>query len=162
MQFLRYLLSCAAFFSRYGALPVNLSSKMIELGGHLILRNGYPLMFTHGNPTPLEGQPDIVAHTVAQTSPRWPQSIASTWVGRSAKVSLSGVHANLSLLPTHRLIRQQHFLSFSEDAPRCVSSGVVVYVHPSSSRGILCFPQGVKRNMSFGFHYGLLQSTSPF
>ncbi|KAI9458398.1 hypothetical protein BJY52DRAFT_1186879 [Lactarius psammicola] len=62
LQNLHDLLSWASLFNGYGAL--NLQSNMIEPGGHLILRDGDLVAFTHENPPPPEGQEhDIIAYT---------------------------------------------------------------------------------------------------
>jgi len=60
---------------------------MIEPGGHLILRDGDPLMFTHENPPPLEGQePDIVAYTQGKSTLATINRIYSGWALRQGFV----------------------------------------------------------------------------
>src|SRR6266702_6300440 len=123
---------------------------MIEPGGHLILQDGDPLMFTHENPLPLEGhEPDIVAYTQGKSTLATINRIFSGWALRQGFV-VGCTH--LSLRSALGLIRPQHFVSFPEDAPRYVSSGLVIYASPCPSRGILCVPQGAKRDISFGVH----------
>src|SRR6266702_1493392 len=92
-----------------------------------------------------------------KASPRWPQSIAYSRVGRSGKVLSSGSRTHLSLRSALGLIRPQPLVSFAEDAPRCISSSLVICAGPCPSRGILCVPQGAKRDISFGV-YGVYPS----
>ncbi len=60
---------------------------MIEPGGHLILQDGDPLMFTHENPLPLEGhEPDIVAYTQGKSTLATINRIFSGWALRQGFV----------------------------------------------------------------------------
>ncbi len=126
---------------------------MIEPGGHLILRDGDPLMFTHENPPPLEGQePDIVAYTQGKSTLATINRIYSGWALRQGFVVGCARTSTVSLRSAQVLIRPQPFISFAEDDSRCVSSGLVIYASPCPSRRILCVPQGAKRDISFGVH----------
>ena len=60
---------------------------MIEPGGHLILRDGDPFMFTHENPPPREGQePDIVAFTQGKSTLATINRLYSGWALRQGFV----------------------------------------------------------------------------
>ena len=124
---------------------------MIEPGGYLVLRDGDPFMFTHENPPPREGQePDIVASTQGKSTLATINRIYSGWALRQGFV-VGYVHTSISRF-AQGLIRSQPFVSFPEDAPRCVSSALVIYARPRPFREILCVPQGDKRDISFGVH----------
>ncbi|KAI9458403.1 S-adenosyl-L-methionine-dependent methyltransferase [Lactarius psammicola] len=60
---------------------------LLKPGGHLILRDGDPLMFTHENPPPLEGQePEIVAYTQGKSTLATINRIYSGWALRQGFV----------------------------------------------------------------------------
>ncbi len=69
---------------------------MIEPGGHLILRDSDPLVFTHEIPPPLEGQePDFVAYTQGKSTLATINRIFSGWALRQGFV-LGCVRASIS------------------------------------------------------------------
>src|SRR6266702_2599070 len=85
---------------------------MIEPGGHLILRDGDPLLFTHENPPPLEGQePDIVAYTQ----------------GKSTLATINRVFSGWAL-------RQGFVLGFAHTFVSVFRAGV----HPTTASRIIC------------------------
>ena len=101
---------------------------MIEPGGHLILRDIDLVMFTDENPPPLEGQePDIVAYTQGKSTLATINRIFSGWALQQGFVVRC---ARTSLRSVQWLIRPQHFVSFPDDVPRCISSGLVIYPRP--------------------------------
>src|SRR6266702_1460954 len=107
-------------------------------------------MFTHENPPPPEGQvPDIVAYTQGKSTLATINRIFSGWALQQGFVVRC---ARTSLRSVQWLIRPQHFVSFPDDVPRCISSGLVIYPRPCPSRGILCIIQGAERDISFGVH----------
>jgi len=71
---------------------------LLKPGGHLVLRDADPLMFTHENPPPREGQePDILAYTQGESTLATINRIYSGWAFRQGFVVGLSYHSRKML-----------------------------------------------------------------
>ncbi|KAH9044031.1 S-adenosyl-L-methionine-dependent methyltransferase [Lactarius hengduanensis] len=108
---------------------------LLRPGGHLILRDGDPLVFTHESPPPLEGhEHDIAACREGRTTLATINRIYSGWALRH------GLVVGLSY----------HLRKMLQDASfQVLSSTRVLAPHGEYCASV---PQGAKRGTSFGVH----------
>ncbi|KAI9458399.1 S-adenosyl-L-methionine-dependent methyltransferase [Lactarius psammicola] len=78
---------CLALTGQGWKLALQNLHDLLKPGGHIMLRDGDPLWFTHENPPPLEGQEhDIVAYTQGKSTLATINRIYSGWALRQGLV----------------------------------------------------------------------------